>query len=66
MYNYLMDYYGNERIVLKQHKEIEARLQDNQVITRDKFQRFVIAEKTFVLICVHLYCACYVIPTDLV
>ena len=46
MYNYLMDYYGNERIVLKQRKEIEARLQDNQVITRDKFQRFVIAEKT--------------------
>lgn len=46
LYNYLMDYYGNERVVLKQRKELEARLQQNQVIRRDKFQRFVIVEKT--------------------
>ena len=46
LYNYLMDYYGNERIVLKQRKELEARLQQNQVISRDKFQRFFIVEKT--------------------
>jgi len=42
LYNYLMDYYGNEQIVLKQRKDIESMLGTHQVVTRDKFHRFVI------------------------
>lgn len=45
IYNYLMDFYGNERVVLEQQKEIQSRLGPNQVVVRDKFHRFIITEK---------------------
>lgn len=45
LYNYLMDFYGNEQVVLKQQRELNSRLGPNQVIIRDEFQRFIIKEK---------------------
>lgn len=36
--NYPMDYYGNDQLILKQQKELEARIQENLVISGDKFQ----------------------------
>ena len=42
IYNYLMDFYHNESIVQKQHKQLSSTLQDGQILKRDKFLRFVV------------------------
>ena len=39
-----MDYYENEQIVEKQINDIKSMSGPNQVITRDKFHRFVITK----------------------
>lgn len=42
-FNYLMDYYQNEEVVIKQRKAIEKSLTNGQKISRDKQMRFVIS-----------------------
>ena len=44
IYNYLMDFYHNESIVQKQHKQLSLTLQDGQILQRDKFLRFVVVD----------------------
>ena len=44
-FNYLMDFYQNEDVVLNKKKVLEKSLNSNQIITRDKMFRLVIREK---------------------
>ena len=44
-FNYLMDFYQNEDIVLNQKKVLAKSINGNQIIVRDKMFRLVIREK---------------------
>jgi len=51
LYNYLMDYYENEEIVLKQRNLIEQTLSNDQTIVRYDFLRFTVNDKKWMLYC---------------
>ena len=41
-FNYLMDFYQNESVVINQKKLLEKSINSNQIITRDRMFRFII------------------------